>query len=695
MQEKVSLGSPASSIANDRKSAKILEDAGFKTVEDLLYYLPSRYIEPCSIFSLSNLREGEKACILGHFGEPEITYLGDKTYCTARFIEEGSGKSVECMFFAAKSSYRHFLLRFLRSAGLSAVEGKPSAFGRRLRIIHPQITPLSGEEEAREFCREAARPHAVYRSSHGAAGEKLAKLISAALAAADIPDILPPSLISSYGLFGRREAFRALHKPNTIEEAKRARKTFKMEEALISQGALLKMRRESAGNRAAPILAGSGLDEVLEKSLPFSLTPSQKKALSEIKGEMAEQAPMKKLLEGDVGTGKTIVALLAMLRCVSAGRQAVMVAPTVVLAWQHYKNFKKLLSLLGLAAPELYFLSGALKKGEKDKVRQAASEGRPCLVVATHSAFYSFSPKNLGLLVIDEQHRFGVMQRGRFSDGGLSPHVLSMSATPIPRSLAMAFFSDLSISRLEPRKEQSASRTVLLEEGESENMARLFWHCRREIDAGKRVFVICPAVKGGEKMHSVDEIASRLSALPQFRGVPIASLTGQDSAAEKEEAMGAFASGARPLLVSTSVVETGVDVAQASCMVIFDANRFGLSQLHQFRGRVGRDGTPSWTFLISREPEEDAQARLEVMRDFSTGREVSKFDVENRGEGDVLGEGQAGKFSSFKFLSVIKDSDVIRAAKAEAEKLDFSSFPALKEKCAEFLEKYQSFLIRF
>lgn len=695
MQEKVALSSPASSIATDKKSAKILEDAGFETVEDLLTYLPSRYIEPCSVFSLSNFWEGEKVCILGRFGEPEITYLGDKTYCTVSLFEKGSGKSVECMFFAAKNSYRHFLLRFLRSAGIAAVEGKPSAFGRRWRLIHPQITFLSDEREAEDFCREASKPHAVYRSCRGVAGEKIAKLISAAQDAAEIPDILPPSLISSYGLFNRKEAFRALHRPNTIAEVKKAVKTFKMEEALVSQGALLKMREKSRGSHAAPIPDGSGLDEVLEKNLPFRLTPSQKKALSEIKEEMSGDVPMKKLLEGDVGTGKTIVALLSMLRCISAGRQAVLVAPTVVLAWQHYRNFEKLLSLLGLSAPDLYFLSGALKKGEKDKVRQAASEGKPCLVVATHSAFYSFSPKNLGLLVIDEQHRFGVMQRGAFSQGGLSPHVLSMSATPIPRSIAMAFFSDLSISHLEPRKEQAASRTVLVEEGESENMARLFWYCRREIEAGRRVFVICPAVKSGEKMHSVEEISSRLSTLPQFKGIPIASLTGRNSAVEKEEIMRAFASGERPLLVSTSVVETGVDVARASCMVIFDANRFGLSQLHQFRGRVGRDGTPSWTFLISREAEEDAQARLEVMRDCATGREVSKFDVENRGEGDVLGEGQAGRTSSFKFLSVMKDMDAICEAKSEADKLDFSSFPALEEKCEEFLEKYQSFLIRF
>ncbi|MBQ1419596.1 MAG: ATP-dependent DNA helicase RecG, partial [Aeriscardovia sp.] len=364
-------------------------------------------------------------------------------------------------------------------------------------------------------------------------------------------------------------------------------------------------------------------------------------------------------------------------------------------AWQHYKNFKKLLSLLGLSSPDLYFLSGGVKKADKDEINEALRAGRPCLIVATHSAFYSLRFKNLGLAVIDEQHRFGVMQRGSFSEGKISPHLLSMSATPIPRSLAMAFFSDLSISHLEPRKEQAPARTVLIEEGESENMARLFWHCRREIEKGRRVFVICPAVKSGEKMHSVEEISSRLSSLPQFRGVSISSLTGKNSASEKEEIMASFASGSSPLLISTSVVETGVDVSKASCMVIFDANRFGLSQLHQFRGRVGRDGTPSWTFLISKEPEEDAARRLEVMKESSSGREVSTFDMQNRGEGDVLGGEQAGKSSSFKFLSVMKDLDVLEAAKNEAEKLDFSSFPLLDKKSEEFLEKYKSFLIRF
>lgn len=695
MQERVNPSDPPSSLAKDKKNLKLLGEAGFESVEDLLEYSPSRYIEPCSIFSLSQVQGGWKACIIGEFGEPEITYLGDKTYCTVQFFEKNSQKSIECMFFAAKNSYRHYLLHFLKSLGLAAVEGKISPFGRRFRLIHPQITSFSNMEEASAFCLEAQKPHAVYKSRHGLDSSKLSKLISLALKETIIPDILPPSLLPSYGLFHRKDAFFALHKPESMEDVQKAKKTFKMEEALISQGALLKMKKRSESEEAFPIVSGSGLDEVLEKSLPFSLTPSQKQAVAEIGEEMGRKTPMKKLLEGDVGTGKTIVALLSMLKCVSAGKQALLVAPTVVLAWQHYKNFKKLLSLLGLSAPDLYFLSGGVKKSDKDAINEALRMGRPCLIVATHSAFYSLRFKNLGLAVIDEQHRFGVMQRGSFSEGKIRPHLLAMSATPIPRSLAMAFFSDLSISRLEPRKEQAPARTVLIEEGESENMARLFWHCRREIEKGRRVFVICPAVKSGEKMHSVEEISSRLSALPQFKGVPISSLTGKNSASEKEEIMASFASGSSPLLVSTSVVETGVDVSKASCMVIFDANRFGLSQLHQFRGRVGRDGTPSWTFLISKEPEEDAARRLEVMKESSSGREVSAFDMQNRGEGDVLGGEQAGKSSSFKFLSVMKDLDILQAAKSEAERLDFPSFPLLNEKSEEFLKKYESFLIRF
>lgn len=695
MQGKVNLADPASSLATNRKDLKLLESAGFESVEGLLEYSPSRYIEPCSVFSISNMRAGEKACVLGEFGEPEITYLGDKTYCTVRLMEKGSARSVECMFFAAKNSYRHYLVRLLKSLSLVAVEGKSSPFGRSFRFIHPQITPLGGIEEGEKFCVEARKPHAAYKSRHGVESKKIADFISLALEDACIPDLLPPSLVSSYGLFSRREAFRALHKPENMQEVEKAKKTFKMEEALISQGALLKMQRKSASQKAFPIALGSGLDEAMERSLPFSLSPSQKKAVLEIGSEMGREAPMKKLLEGDVGTGKTVVALLAMLRCVSAGRQALLVAPTVVLAWQHYKNFKKLLSLLGLSAPDLYFLSGGAKKAEKGKIKEALELGSPCLIVATHSAFYSLDFKNLGLAVIDEQHRFGVMQRGSFSNGGFAPHVLSMSATPIPRSLAMAFFSDLSISRLEPRKEQEAPRTVLIEEGENESMARLFWHCRREIDSGRKVFVVCPAVKSGEKMHSVEEIASRLSLLPQFRGVHISSLTGKSLPAEKERIMADFASGSSPLLVSTSVIETGVDVPKASCMVIFDAERFGLSQLHQFRGRVGRDGTPAWTFLISKEPEEEAQARLEIMKEASTGSQISAFDMQNRGEGDVLGGEQAGKSSSFKFLSVMKDLDILQDAKKEAARLDFSDFPLLDEKCGEFLEKYRSFLTRF
>ena len=478
---------------------------------------------------------------------------------------------------------------------------------------------------------------------------------------------------------------------------------------------------------------------------------------------------MQRLLQGEVGSGKTVVALAAMLQAVGAGYQAVLVAPTQVLAEQHYETISKMVSGLTLAQPgaketdaaadvegamgasgastvssskvtaeiPVTLLTGGMKLAARRKALAAAASGEPGIIVATHAAFSkTFQAPHLALVVIDEQHRFGVEQRESLNaktDDGTTPHLLVMTATPIPRTAAMTWFGDLDISWLtELPGGRKPIRTVVVNEADAATMGRMFAHIRARVDAGERTYIVCPRIDADDEeneggsgvsaaagsalgraaasgssartaaggratraaadaigiddpyetfdengetvarppLHAVAEIADRLQKLPQFQGIRFATLTGRDKDDVKTQVMADFAGGETPILVSTTVIEVGVDVKQASCIVIFDADRYGLSQLHQLRGRVGRGGTNSWAFLISRaEPGSPAEQRLEVIHHSLDGAEIAQADLEFRGAGDVLGDAQSGGKSSLKLLRVVKDADMIADARTRAGQL--------------------------
>lgn len=412
--------------------------------------------------------------------------------------------------------------------------------------------------------------------------------------------------------------------------------------------------------------------------------------------DMGRAHPMQRLLQGEVGSGKTVVAVAAMLQAVGSGHQAVLVAPTQVLAEQHFQSIS---ASVGDLVP-VHLLTGGMKLAARRKVLAAAASGEPCIVVATHAAFSkSFQAPNLALAVIDEQHRFGVEQREALrAKSERDPHLLVMTATPIPRTAAMTWFGDLDISWLtELPGGRKPIRTFVIPEDDAHMMADMFWHIRRRIDAGERAYIICPRIEpsdtedgGGEAdapellsdaalgdtgeprppLHAVVEIAQRLRSLPQFNGVRLCTLTGRDDDATKAQVMADFESGETPVMVATTVVEVGVDVPQASCITIFDADRYGLSQLHQLRGRVGRGSTDSWAFLVSRaEPGTVAQERLEVIAGSLDGAEIASRDLELRGAGDVLGDAQSGGKSSLKLLRVVQDARMIADARARAQEL--------------------------
>lgn len=552
-----------------------------------------------------------------------------------------------------------------------------------------------------------------------------------------IPDVLPESVRKAKNLMHRAEAFLSIHDPASTTRFKEAIETLRYEEAFVSQTSLLKARSHAHKSAAhsCPLVTDSLRDQFIA-SLPFSLTAGQQQVIHDIAADLAHDWPMQRLLQGEVGSGKTVVALAAMLQAVDAGYQAVLVAPTQVLAEQHAETIGRMVEQLKPAIP-VTLLTGGMKLAARRKALAAASSGEPGIIVATHAAFSkTFQAPHLALVVIDEQHRFGVEQRESLNaktDDGTTPHLLVMTATPIPRTAAMTWFGDLDISWLtELPGGRKPIRTVVVNEADAATMGRMFAHIRARVDAGERAYIVCPRIDADDEgneggsgvsaaagsargraaasgssartaaggratraaadaigiddpyetfdengetvarppLHAVAEIADRLQKLPQFQGIRFATLTGRDKDDVKTQVMADFAGGETPILVSTTVIEVGVDVKQASCIVIFDADRYGLSQLHQLRGRVGRGGTNSWAFLISRaEPGSPAEQRLEVIHHSLDGAEIAQADLEFRGAGDVLGDAQSGGKSSLKLLRVVKDADMIADARTRAEQL--------------------------
>ena len=552
-----------------------------------------------------------------------------------------------------------------------------------------------------------------------------------------IPDVLPESVRKAKNLMHRAEAFLAIHDPASTARFKEAIETLRYEEAFVSQTSLLKARSHAHKSAAhsCPLVTDSLRDQFIA-SLPFSLTAGQQQVIHDIAADLAHDWPMQRLLQGEVGSGKTVVALAAMLQAVDAGYQAVLVAPTQVLAEQHAETIGRMVEQLKPAIP-VTLLTGGMKLAARRKALAAASSGEPGIIVATHAAFSkTFQAPHLALVVIDEQHRFGVEQRESLNaktDDGTTPHLLVMTATPIPRTAAMTWFGDLDISWLtELPGGRKPIRTVVVNEADAATMGRMFAHIRARVDAGERAYIVCPRIDADDEeneggsgvssaagsargraaasgssartaaggratraaadaigiddpyetfdengetvarppLHAVAEIADRLQKLPQFQGIRFATLTGRDKDDVKTQVMADFAGGETPILVSTTVIEVGVDVKRASCIVIFDADRYGLSQLHQLRGRVGRGGTNSWAFLISRaEPGSPAEQRLEVIHHSLDGAEIAQADLEFRGAGDVLGDAQSGGKSSLKLLRVVKDADMIADARTRAEQL--------------------------
>ncbi len=708
---------PLKAVIGDR-TAKVLEKGfGLRTTGDLLRHYPRRYVERGELTNIAELREGEEATVLAEISKVGLRRAQGRTILEVQ-LSDGSA-TLSLTFF--NQPWREKELRVGRS-GLFA--GKIGLFNNRRQLSHPDYELIpDGNDVDQAIEKFAGRYIAVYPAISKLPSWKIAKCVELVLESLDlIPDYLPDAvrLVQDYPTLD--QAYRRIHLPESREEADRARARLTFDEALLLQLLLAKRRSDLRALASTPRLAKSGgLLAAFEAQLPWSYTTGQLEVAAEIDSDLARDYPMHRLLQGEVGSGKTVLALRAALIVVESGGQAAILAPTEVLAQQHYITMRKLLGELAdkgtlgsrIEGTSITLLTGSMSAVAKREALSRIASGDAGIVIGTHallSAGVDFS--DLGLVVVDEQHRFGVEQRDALRAKALKPpHLLVMTATPIPRTVAMTIFGDLDIStlRMLPSGRSPIQSFIIPTLEKPHYLDRAWNRIREEIAKGHQAYIVAPRISEslaeegleslseadreiakalgdlGEPgdspkaaMNAVEELAPRL-ALGPLKGLKVAILHGRQSSEEKEATMAAFTSAEIDVLVATTVIEVGVDVANASTMVIMDADRFGVSQLHQLRGRVGRGTVPGLCLLVtSAAPDTPAMLRLEAVAGTVDGFELARIDLEQRSEGDVLGSAQSGTRSHLRLLRVLRDEDLIESARSAAIAL-VGSDPDLKD----------------
>jgi ATP-dependent DNA helicase RecG len=649
------------------RRAADLQRAGLFTVEDLLYRFPIRYEDRSRLQPIASLKPGQSA-----------SFVGRVLSCGLRSTRRPGFKIFEALIGDASGALRATWLNqpFLRdvfAVGQHAVFYGPIEMRGHsgLQLTNPQYEILDDDDVETVH---TGRIVPVYERTGGVTPKMQRRLVFDVLQRlpAELPEQLPEELRARLRMPGRAAALRAMHFPpddvpldalNQFETAAQQRLIF--EEAFLFQVGVYARRRIAAEERKPkPVHVDDRIRESARRVLPFRLTNDQKRALKEIVDDLQRPAPMNRLLQGDVGSGKTIVALLAALVTMENGLQVAVMAPTEILAEQHFANIAR---LLAGSRFRVSLLTGSTSAGDRRDQRADIKAGRVHLVVGTHALVQGdVAFRDLGLVVIDEQHRFGVLQRETLRTKGLHPDVLVMTATPIPRTLALTLYGDLDVSTI---RELPAGRLPIRTTAKPESRREdIYTFVRTEIDAGRQVYVIYPLVEESEKVDlkaataMADTLATQV--FPEYR---VGLLHGRMKPEGKERVMRAFVAGELQILVSTTVVEVGVDVANASVMIVEHAERFGLSQLHQLRGRVGRGASQSYCFLIYQSPlSEDARGRLRAMTDTTDGFEIAERDLALRGPGDFFGTRQAG-LPTFRLIDLVRDQPLLDRAREEAE----------------------------
>ncbi|MGY4643050.1 ATP-dependent DNA helicase RecG [Cellulomonas sp. URHB0016] len=694
------LDEPVTSVVP--RSAKPFAALGIRTVGDLLRHYPWRYADAGTLTDIAGLAVGEDVAIVAEVRQAVVRRA--RTTHAARLevqITDGT-RTLQLIFFGATRHHE----ALLRPGRRGLFSGQIGEFGGRPQLAHPTYEMFDDDSEGeRQAVERAEWPRPVYRAVAGLDTTKIGRAVRTVLGPlteSDVEDPVPPAVREARRLGSRRQALQDVHEPRTEADWRRGRARLRFEEAFVLQAELARRRARAAAEPATarPRVLG-GLLDAFDARLPFELTAGQREVGEQISGELSGAVPMQRLLQGEVGSGKTVVALRAMLQVVDGGGQAALLAPTEVLAAQHARSLRALLGdlaeggMLGGAeiGTRVALLTGSQPAAVKRAALLDAAGGAAGIVVGTHallSATVQFA--DLGLVVVDEQHKFGVEQRDTLrAKAATSPHLLVMTATPIPRTVAMTVFGDLETSVLrEVPAGRSGVTTHVVPAERPGWLDRTWQRVREEVDRGGRAYVVCARIDGDEAvapdddvaladedagsarapLRAVLEVAEELRALPALAGVEVGTLHGRMPPEDKDRALAEFSRGRLPVLVSTTVVEVGVDVPEATVMVVLDADRFGVSQLHQLRGRIGRGSAPGVCLLVSSAPDgTPAAARLEKLASTSDGFELATFDLEQRGEGDVLGASQWGGSSSLRLLRVTRDAEVIERARQDARAL--------------------------
>ena len=713
------LSEPLTKVLGPRTSGALAK-LGLHTTGDLLRHYPRRHNDPGKLTDLSRLQFGEHVTVLAEVRQATVRLTRNGGAMMVAIVTDGR-QTLNLTFFAKHKGALRGHEDKLKPGRVGLFTGTVAKYAGYRQLVHPDynIIGLDVADEA-EGLVEAGRPIPIYAASAAIVSWKIQAAVRTVLdplTEADLPDPIPEQLRTRLHLGSLREALGDVHEPYTAAQARRGQDRLKYEEAFVLQAALLRRRAEAAGQEATarPRKRGGLLDD-FDAQLPFTLTAGQRQVGGELAADLAKASPMQRLLQGEVGSGKTVVALRAMLQVVDAGGQAALMAPTEVLAAQHVRTLRALLGSLAqggyLDGPEggtrVALLTGSQGAAARRENLLDAASGRAGIVVGTHALLSeNVQFADLGLVVVDEQHRFGVEQRDTLrAKAEVAPHLLVMTATPIPRTVAMTVFGDLETSTLtEVPAGRSGVVTHVVPADRANWMDRAWRRVREEVDAFHRVFVVCPRIDpdepgaGGKQaagaadddgldllaidddpaddgesprrpLRAVLEVAEELRALPALAGVAVGILHGRLSAEDKERTMAEFAAGQIQVLVCTTVIEVGVDVAEATGMVVLDADRFGISQLHQLRGRVGRGTAPGICLLVSGEGDgtgtSPAETRLRTLAETTDGFVLAAVDLELRREGDVLGAAQSGLTSSLRLLRVTRDADLIVQARADA-----------------------------
>ena len=685
----LTLDQPLSQVIDIGRRSNYLERLGLYTVRDLLFYYPRDHLDYARQMQIAHLIPGETVTVIGTvksckcFSSPK----NKKLTIFELILSDPTGRlKLNRFLTGTRFSNRGSQERYKRQypvGSIVAASGlvKQNKYG--ITLDKPEIEVLEGAGASIESIK-VGRVLPVYALTEGVPADTVRKSVIAVLpAAAQLPDPLPREIRDRYGLIKLKNAIASIHFPDNQEELAHARRRLVFDEFFYLQLGFLQRRQQLKQNQQSASFAPKGkLIEQFNQILPFQLTDAQKRVVNEIFQDLGNaDAPMNRLVQGDVGSGKTIVAVYAILAAIQSGYQAALMAPTEVLAEQHYR---KLVAWFNLLYLPVELLTGSTKTAKRREIHSQLATGELPLLVGTHALIQD--PVNfhkLGLAVIDEQHRFGVQQRARLLGKGKSPHVLTMTATPIPRTLALTLHGDLDVSQIDELPPGRQPIKTLVKKGKADRK-KVYDLIRREIAQGRQAYIIFPLVEESEKLDllAATEEHQRLSEVvfPEFK---IALLHGRMSSSEKDAALNSFRDNESQIIVSTTVIEVGVDVPNATIMVIENAERFGLSQLHQLRGRVGRGSHQSYCFLMSNSKNIEAKQRLTVLEQSQDGFFISEADMRFRGPGAVLGTRQSG-LPDFALASLVEDQEVLNLAREAAERIILadrclSNFPSLNQ----------------